>query len=634
MPLLPSTGRRHPRTRLFLAALYLLLAAGAVTMIYPFLLMISGSLKSAVDIHDLRIVPRYLVDDRALYRSYVEGLFNESLEMCRVAYDLEVRSFQAVEPPAAPNGKLVAEWEAFLASARLPDTAFMLGFVEARQSRTVPGMLREFKEHLRRRYGRDLASVNRALETDFVNWNAVFVVAENYGLRLRQVPRDPFHESFRAFKQRQPELLRVYISLEGLYRNLFLKPQFGWTIGGYNHAHATAWRSYEEVRLTPTCPEGAEAERRDWESFVRRSLNLLWVRVEATATPAYRDFLAAKYRTLEALNRLYGTRYAAFDDIPVPVEPPADGLPLSDWDSFLKGWPDPKTGVVHEPPVGTLRIEGPEFAFRDFLRQRHGSVVHLNAALGTAFASFDDVSLPQREAHYLAFLKARRGLRVEFALRNYRTVLDYLLLHGRGLVNTAVYCGLAVLLALLVNPLAAYALSRHRPPSAYKLLLFMLLTMAFPPIVTQIPVFLMLRDLKLLNTFAALVLPGMVHGYSIFLLKGFFDSLPRELYESAELDGAGEWTIFWNITMSLSRPILAVIALSAFAAAYSNFMFALLICQDERMWTLMVWLYQLQSRSGQAVIYASLLVAALPTLLIFLFCQKIILRGIVIPVER
>jgi hypothetical protein len=288
MPLLPSTGRRHPRTRLLLAVLYLLLAAGAVTMIYPFLLMISGSLKSAVDIQDLRMVPRYLVDDRALYRSYVEGLFNESLEMYRVAYDLEARSFQAVEPPAAPNEKLVAEWEAFLASARLPDTAFMLGFVEARQSRTVPGMLREFKEHLRRQYGSDLASVNRALETDFVNWNAVFVVAENYGLRLRQVPRDPFHESFRAFKQRQPELFRVCVSLEGLFRNLFLKPQFGRAIEDYNRAHATAWTSYDEVHLTPTCPGGSEAERRDWESFVRRALNLLWVRMDSTAAPAWR----------------------------------------------------------------------------------------------------------------------------------------------------------------------------------------------------------------------------------------------------------------------------------------------------------------------------------------------------------
>ena len=121
---------------------------------------------------------------------------------------------------------------------------------------------------------------------------------------------------------------------------------------------------------------------------------------------------------------------------------------------------------------------------------------------------------------------------------------------------------------------------------------------------------------------------------SIFLLKGFFDSLPDELYESAELDGAGEFRMFWQITMSLSKPILAVIALGAFNMAYANFMFALLICQDEKMWTLMVWLFQLRERSGQGVIFASLLIAAIPTFLVFVFCQKIIMRGIVVPVEK
>jgi ABC-type glycerol-3-phosphate transport system permease component len=138
----------------------------------------------------------------------------------------------------------------------------------------------------------------------------------------------------------------------------------------------------------------------------------------------------------------------------------------------------------------------------------------------------------------------------------------------------------------------------------------------------------------MLNTFAALILPGLAHGYSIFLLKGFFDSLPRELYESADIDGANEWVMFWNITMTLSKPILAVIALQAFNAAYSNFMFALLICQDESMWTLMVWLYQLQQNSGPAVVYASLIIAAVPTFLVFLCCQNVIMRGIVVPVEK
>ena len=77
-----------------------------------------------------------------------------------------------------------------------------------------------------------------------------------------------------------------------------------------------------------------------------------------------------------------------------------------------------------------------------------------------------------------------------------------------------------------------------------------------------------------------------------------------------------------------------MIALNAFVHAYSNFMFALLICQDERMWTVMPWLYQLQQQAGPGVVYASLLVAAVPTLLVFTLCQKVILRGIVIPVEK
>ncbi|MFA6716985.1 MAG: carbohydrate ABC transporter permease, partial [Victivallaceae bacterium] len=188
--------------------------------------------------------------------------------------------------------------------------------------------------------------------------------------------------------------------------------------------------------------------------------------------------------------------------------------------------------------------------------------------------------------------------------------------------------------ALIINPLAAYALSRYKPPSAYKILLFLMLTMAFPPMVTQIPIFLMLREFNLLNSFFALILPGIANGYSIFLLKGFFDSLPQELYESAELDGAGEFRIFWQITMSLSKPILAVIGLNAFTLAYSNFMMALLICQDQKMWTLMPWLYQLQQNGSQGVIFASLVIAAIPTFLIFAFCQNIIMRGIVVPVEK
>ena len=299
--------------------------------------------------------------------------------------------------------------------------------------------------------------------------------------------------------------------------------------------------------------------------------------------------------------------------------------------------------------------------------------------------------LPVYEADYHDAIAGRDALRWEFSTRNYKQVLDYVVMHGDGIWNTVLYCVLAIITSLTINPLAAYSLSRFKPPSSYTVLLFCMATMAFPGEVTMIPGFLLQRSfplwplaggcaaffltwivigqitkqmqdtlrallalgvailvgdlgraggrsatshISLLNTFAVLVLPSMANGFSIFLLKGFFDSLPQELYEAADIDGASEWTKFWTFTMSLSTPILAVIALDAFNGAYSAFMMALIVIPDQKMWTLMVWLYQLQSQVHAAVVYAALVITAIPTVLIFIFCQNMIMRGIVVPTEK
>ena len=213
-------------------------------------------------------------------------------------------------------------------------------------------------------------------------------------------------------------------------------------------------------------------------------------------------------------------------------------------------------------------------------------------------------------------------------------VLDEMFNNGRAIVNTLWYCLLAILTALIVNPLAAYAMSRFKLRSNYRIILILMLTMAFPPMVMGIPNFLILKNLNLLNTFWALILPAAADGYFIFLLKGFFDSLPKELFESATVDGAGEFTIFTRIAMSLSKPIMAVIALGAFNAAYRNFMFAFIVCQDQSMWTLMVHIYQLSQRASSGVGYAALVIAAIPTFAVFIFFQNIIIKGIVVPTEK
>lgn len=336
-------------------------------------------------------------------------------------------------------------------------------------------------------------------------------------------------------------------------------------------------------------------------------------------------------KEIAAYNAAHGTAYAAYADIPLPREFPADAAPLEqqEWLDFTANSLSPlwQTSGVLDTPETRWRAW---LAAKERLEGRGSRSELENPSSPVPRPSI----LPQLAHHADLFRAHRAEIRRELFGRNYRTVLDYLLFHGRGILNTAVYCTLAVLLALIVNPLAAYALSRFKPSAGPQILLFLMLTMAFPHMVTQIPVFVLLRELGLLNTFAALLLPGMASGYSIFLLKGFFDSLPRDLYESAQLDGAGEWTLFWHITMRLSTPILSVIALQAFSVAYANFMYALLICQEPKMWTLMVWLYQLQQRAGPGVVQASLLLAALPTLAVFLACQRVLLRGIVVPVEK
>lgn len=244
------------------------------------------------------------------------------------------------------------------------------------------------------------------------------------------------------------------------------------------------------------------------------------------------------------------------------------------------------------------------------------------------------VTMPMAAAERADLTANEGAIKKDFSLRNYSYVVDYILLNGRTVWNTVFFCLLAILTQLTVNPLAAYALSRYPIRASGQILIFLLATMAFPAEVALIPSFLLLKDLGLLNTFAALVLPTAASGYMIFLLKGFFDSLPQELYEAGQLDGAKEVTMLTRITLPLSKPVLGYLALLAFMGAYGTFIYAFLVVQDQRMWTLMVWIYQLQSIAPKAVMMAAITMAALPTLLVFLFAQRFIMRGIVLPGER
>lgn len=509
--------------------------------------------------------------------------------------------------------------------------------MSASQSRgVIPINGTRFIEALRQEYGRAESDVNAALGTTIFSWSSFDFRPQNFYIR-GQIPReDGLARAYRAWQVQQPPESRFYFNITGQYR-LYLRNQFGSDIAAYNAARGTTYTSFGEIPLASNerdaSPLSAE-QRQDREIFVREILNPLWIRLAPEAGVDWQAFLRVRHGTIQTLNQLAGTSFSSFEKVPFSTELPDRGQLMIDWNAFLQGWQAPESGETFRVSMNSISLMDAQFLFRKFLDNRFQKPENFARHAGYPVRSFSEIAAPFGAADFETFQTEKDAIKWEFTVRNYRSVWGFLAVNGRGIWNTVIFCTLAVGAALIFNPLAAYALSRFKPPLTYKLLLFLMLTMAFPPMVTQIPVFLMLRQFDLLNTFAALILPGLANGYSIFLLKGFFDSLPRELYESSEIDGASEWVIFSQITMSLSKPILAVIALGAFTGAYSAFMFALLLCQDQKMWTIMVWLYQLQQRSGEGIVFASLLIAAVPTLLVFLFAQKIIMRGIAVPVEK
>jgi ABC-type glycerol-3-phosphate transport system permease component len=601
MPVILKTERRSTSARLIYLGMYIILGLGAITMVYPFMLMLSGSFKSRVDASDFDIIPSFLTDDDQLYRKQQEAKYNENMQLYTATTGASERNFKAITAPPSHAPTLLTDYQDFLSANELPSSWFVVGYGPTLEGRILQENERAFRDFIKARCNADLAQFQRDFAEPIADWFYLRFQLERLTDRKYQIADTPLMTAFYEFKATLPESDRIYVSCDGEY------------------AKFAALREAEASILA------ADARDPLWESYVREALHPQFIQVADSAKPDWQAFLLANYADIAQLNKLYrGESFADFASVPFPENRMHASAALTDYLRFVSG----------PAPLAALSVDTPETRWRAFLRDRYPDAQSAATAHGRSSAGFAEIAIPRREVDFAQIQADRGTFTKRFLTRNYSMVFDYIVVYGRGVWNTIVYCFWAVVLALLVNPLAAYALSRYKLPSQYKILLLLISTMAFPAVVTMIPNFLLLRDLGMLNTFAALLLPGMANGYAIFLLKGFFDSLPRELYEAADIDGAGEWQKFWLITMNLSKPILAVIALGAFTGAYANFMFAFILCQDSEMWTLMVWLYQLQQFSSQGVAFAALIIAGLPTLLVFILCQNVIIKGIVVPTEK
>ncbi|MHC4712213.1 MAG: carbohydrate ABC transporter permease [Planctomycetota bacterium] len=420
-----------------------------------------------------------------------------------------------------------------------------------------------------------------------------------------------------------PEGLLIEPEAHELYAR-FAQEKYG-DIESYNATFARRYRSFDEVPCPNRRPSGTPGD--DWEEFVRKKIPMRYVRLDLDlARPAYITYITETFETVTRYKLASGYDVASLAEATLDEYMPEQALAQATWQDFYED----------ACPIDAIVMDTADVHYERFLADKYSDAAAMNAAYGGDFASFAEVEPPWRETDYWD-LTTRKGETIKhFLTRNYRYVLKRVFLQGRPLLNTFILVTLTVFAQVTVNPLAAYALSRYKLTYTAKVLIFLLATMAFPAQVTMIPNFLMIKRLGLMNTFGALVLPGLANGYYVFLLKGFFDSLPQELYEAGSIDGASEFKMFYMITLPLSLPVLSVIALYAFGMSYGSFLWALTTCQDKKMWTLMVFLqqFQIDTVSVPYVMMAALILAAIPTMVVFLSAQKVLMRGIVVPTMK
>ena len=229
-----------------------------------------------------------------------------------------------------------------------------------------------------------------------------------------------------------------------------------------------------------------------------------------------------------------------------------------------------------------------------------------------------------------------RALRGPFGLDNYRALFGSAHL-GRYLLNSALVAAAVVSLNVATAAMVGYVLGRRRVPGEKFWTVGIVATLMLPKQVLMIPLYLVIARFRLLDTYAALILPFAVDAFGIFLVRQYVEHLPIELEEAARVDGASDWNIFLTIVIPLMRPVLAVVAIQSFLASWNSFLYPLILVDSDRLRTLPVGL-ALLSQTEHSVDWGFLMagstLASLPVLAVFIAFQRQILSGLLAGSEK
>ncbi len=215
-------------------------------------------------------------------------------------------------------------------------------------------------------------------------------------------------------------------------------------------------------------------------------------------------------------------------------------------------------------------------------------------------------------------------------LDNYERWLSQLN-YGQYFTNSIVVAVAVVLGNIVFCSMVGYALAKMQFPGKKVLFALVMLTLMVPGVVTLVPMFVLVSNMGLVNTYPALILPFLAGPLGVFLMRQFMLGIPDALIEAARIDGAGEFRVFFRIVLPQCGPPLATLSILTFLGSWNNFLWPLVVAQTENMYTLPVAL-SLYSVGSNGTYYGLLMAGSVlvvtPILILFLFLQRYFVQGI------
>ena len=201
---------------------------------------------------------------------------------------------------------------------------------------------------------------------------------------------------------------------------------------------------------------------------------------------------------------------------------------------------------------------------------------------------------------------------------------------GRNLVNSAFVSLIVTSASLIINSMAGYAFAKLRFRGRDRLFRALSTGLVLPVQVAMLPLFLLLKNLGLINTYWGVIIPGLSSIFGIFLVRQYALAIPDEMLDAARVDGASEFRIFRSIVVPGIMPILATLSIWMFLATWNDFMWPLIVLSDQSHYTLPVALANLSGEHVQdtELMMAGSVLTVIPVMLVFLFLQRYYIQGV------